>query len=82
MCITEPLSGVCAKTVSVIIDQNQIISGINLHEGCDGQRQALNALAVGMPVHEFVRRVQDIKCGSRNTSCVAEVAKVLTKYVS
>jgi uncharacterized protein (TIGR03905 family) len=82
MIIARVLNGVCAKSVTLSIDENKLILGIDLEGGCDGQRQALNALACGMPVDSFIKRVQDITCGRRSTSCVAEIAKVLQQTVN
>ena len=37
------------------------------------------ALVEGMPIDEVVKRLENIKCGSRPTSCPDQLAKALKK---
>lgn len=81
MLIKRSLSGVCAKEVSVIVDERGICGGCSFVGGCDGQGKSINALIAGMPVLRVVHRLKGIQCGNRKTSCCAELAKILEKEV-
>lgn len=76
MLIKRELSGVCARSVAVIVN-NGIVNGCNFIGGCDGQGKSINSLIAGMPVTWVIERLKDIHCGKKNTSCSAELALIL-----
>lgn len=69
-------SGVCIKQIEVILI-GHTIAGVNFIGGCDGQGKTLNALVTGMNIDTIISKLKDIHCGTRQTSCSAELAKFL-----
>lgn len=74
-------TGICAKQIDVEVE-GTTIKDVVIYGGCSGQSQALPALLRGMSVYEAVHRLQGIKCGSKESSCAAEIAKALLKALN
>lgn len=69
-------SGVCAKKITVELDDNNNITDISFIGGCKGNAQAVRRLLLGKQVSELTA-LNDVTCGYKETSCVAEIAKYL-----
>jgi uncharacterized protein (TIGR03905 family) len=80
MLVKKDLHGVCAKDVSVIVNGN-ICNGCLFTGGCDGQGKSINSLIAGMPIDWIVERLKHVKCGKRESSCSAELAKLLEEMI-
>ena len=64
--------GVCSR--KMIIDvENGKVEGLQVIGGCNGNLQ-------GMPVDEVIERLDGIKCGSKSSSCPAQLAEALKEY--
>ena len=71
-------TGVCAKQIDVEINEEvPTISGVLIVGGCPGYSAALSKLLVGMDARNAVDMLQGVKCGTKQSSCAAEVAKAL-----
>lgn len=71
-------TGVCAKQIDVEINEKvPTVSGVLIAGGCPGYSAALSKLLVGMNVINAVDVLQGVKCGTKQSSCAAEVAKAL-----
>lgn len=70
--------GVCSSNISFNIE-NGIVSDVKFTGGCNGNAKALSALVQGMDANEVIKRLKDIKCGFRNTSCADQFANALIK---
>lgn len=68
--------GVCSREIHVELDGNTI-KHVEFIGGCHGNTQGVAALAVGMDADEYIKRCKDIKCGSKPTSCPAQLAKAV-----
>ena len=65
----------CAKEIEFDLNDD-IVSNVKfLGGGCPGNLQAIPKLVDGMRVNEIEEKLADIKCGFKNTSCAAELAK-------
>lgn len=73
--------GVCAKKITVSVDDNNVITDVSFENGCDGNHKGLVALCRGMSVREAHDRLSGITCGFRNTSCPDQLAKALEKFL-
>ena len=78
--ILEKLSGVCAESVEIKID-GALISEIKFNKGCSGMGQALTRLTENHPVETIIKRLKNIKCGKRKTSCPDQVARILEDMI-
>ena len=65
--------GVCSRQINVELDGN-IIKKVEFVGGCHGNTQGVAALAAGMDAEEYIRRCGNIRCGSKPTSCPAQLA--------
>lgn len=68
--------GVCASQIKFEID-NGIVKNIRFVNGCSGNTQGVAALAEGMKAEEVIKRLSDIDCRGRGTSCPAQLAKAI-----
>lgn len=70
--------GVCSRMIQIDVEDG-IVEKVQFIGGCSGNTQGISALVQGMPVDEVVKRLENIKCGSRPTSCPDQLAKALKK---
>lgn len=80
-CVKYLPQGVCSKILNLRI-QNDTILEIEAIGGCSGNLKGIGMLAQGMNIHEAIKRLQGIPCGSRPTSCPDQISKALLAYVS
>lgn len=73
MTYTFKPKGVCSRSIEIELD-GETIRAIRFEGGCSGNTQGVSALAVGMNAREYITRCKDIKCGTRSTSCPAQLA--------
>ena len=73
--------GVCSRQILLELDGNKV-SNVRFIGGCSGNTQGIAALVEGMPIDEVVKRLENIKCGSRPTSCPDQLAKALKEALN
>ncbi len=71
-------SGVCSQNIEIEIEDG-IIKSVRFIGGCSGNTQGVARLVEGRPVDEVIDKLKDIKCGFKNTSCPAQLAKALAE---
>ena len=79
MKFTYKTNGVCSRSIDIEIEDNTIKS-VSFYGGCNGNLKGLAALVEGMKIDDVIERLEDIKCGFKNTSCPAQLAKALKGY--
>ena len=67
-----PTGGVCSKMMIVDAEDN-VITGVQIVGGCQGNTQGLSKLLVG------IQRLEGIDCRERGTSCPDQLAQALKK---
>ena len=77
MKISYTPTGVCSKQINIEVDENNIIQSVEYIGGCNGNLKGIGELVKGMTVEEVIDRLKNIKCGYKNTSCPAQLAKAL-----
>lgn len=70
-------SGICARAIHVILDDNDIVQDVVFDGGCDGNHKGIAALCKGMKASEVIERLKGTTCGFRSTSCPDQLAKAL-----
>lgn len=70
-------SGICARHISVLVNDDNTVENVTFEGGCDGNHKGLTALVKGMPVSEAIARLDGIRCGFRPTSCPDQLAQAL-----
>ena len=71
--------GVCSRNILVDVEDG-IVKSVRFDGGCSGNTQGIAALAVGMKVDEVIEKLQNIRCGFKNTSCPAQLAEALKEF--
>ena len=72
-------NGVCSRAIQIEIE-NDIIKSVRFEGGCNGNTKGVSALVEGMPVDEVISRLENIRCGFKNTSCPDQLAQALKEY--
>lgn len=81
MKFTYKTNGVCSRNINIEIE-NDILVDVKYEGGCHGNLQGISALVKGMNVDEVIEKLQNIRCGFKNTSCPAQLAAALKQYKS
>ena len=79
MKFTYKTNGVCSRSIDIEIEDN-VIKSVSFMGGCNGNLKGIAALVEGMNIDEVIERLEDIKCGFKNTSCPAQLAEALKSY--
>lgn len=79
MKFTYKTSGVCSRSIDIEVDDN-IVKGVSFVGGCNGNLKGIGALVSGMNIDDVIDRLENIKCGIKNTSCPAQLANALKDY--
>ncbi len=69
-------NGVCSRNILIEVEDG-IVKSVRFEGGCNGNTKGIAALAVGMKVEDVIERLENIKCGFKNTSCPDQLAKAL-----
>lgn len=73
-------SGVCASEIHFNIEDG-FIQHVEFIGGCPGNAIGLSNMLVGLPVNEVVKKLRDVKCGGKNTSCPSQLALALEAHL-
>ena len=76
---TYTQSGVCSKQIDFDIEDGKIYN-LSFQGGCNGNLKGIAALVEGQNVNVIKEKLKEIKCGPRNTSCPAQLAKALEEF--
>lgn len=76
MKITYIPKGVCSRQINIEVEDG-IVQNVSFIGGCNGNLQGIGALVKGMKIEEVIEKLEDIKCGMKNTSCPAQLADAL-----
>lgn len=71
--------GVCSRKMIFDIE-NGVVEDLRVEGGCSGNLQGISSLVKGLPVDEIIDRLSGIRCGSKSTSCPAQIAEALKQY--
>ncbi len=79
MKFTYKTSGVCSRSIDIEIE-NDIVKNVTFSGGCNGNTKGIGALVEGMKTDDVISRLENIKCGFKDTSCPAQLANALKAY--
>ena len=79
MNFTYRTKGVCSRSIDIEIEDN-IIKNVSFVGGCNGNLKGIGELTKGMQIDDVISRLENIKCGFKNTSCPAQLAEALKEY--
>ena len=75
--ITFKPNNVCSREMTIVVDDNGVISSAQVIGGCNGNLQGICRLIEGRKADEIIETLKGIKCrGSRTgeTSCPDQLA--------
>lgn len=79
MKFTYKTNGVCSRSIDIEIEDNKVVD-ISFIGGCNGNLKGIAELTKGMSIDDVIERLENIKCGFKNTSCPAQLAEALKSY--
>ncbi len=68
--------GVCSKQINIEVEDG-IVKNVEYIGGCNGNLKGIGSLVKGMKVEDVIERLDNIKCGMKNTSCPDQLAQAL-----
>lgn len=71
--------GVCSRKMVFEIE-NGVVENVKVEGGCNGNLQGISSLVKGMKVDDVIGRLSGIRCGSKPTSCPAQIAEALSRF--
>ena len=71
--------GVCSRSIDFDVVDNKV-TNVKFEGGCSGNTQGVAALVEGMDIDEAIKRMKNIKCGFKPTSCPDQLAIALEQY--
>ena len=74
--------GVCAQAIEFEVDDNKKVHNVKFIGGCSGNTQGVASLVEGMDAEEVIRRLENIKCGFKPTSCPQQLAFALKEALA
>ena len=75
--VAQP-EGVCSQAIELNLFGDEIAE-VNFYGGCSGNLKGIAALAKGQKVTDVQKRLSGITCGSKNTSCPDQFARLLAE---
>lgn len=76
MTIQYTPKGVCSRHMNIDVEDG-VITRVEVIGGCNGNLQGIARLLQGMTPAEAIRRLDGIRCGSKDTSCPDQLAQAL-----
>ena len=68
--------GICAQKITFNLD-GDIITDVKFHGGCNGNGTGIARLLEGSSAAEAIKRLENVSCQGRGTSCPAQLAIAL-----
>lgn len=79
MKFTYKTNGVCSRSIDIEIEDG-LVKSVAFTGGCNGNLKGIGELVRGMRVQDVISRLENIKCGFKQTSCPAQLAEALKSY--
>ena len=74
--------GTCSSKIILEIDDNDVITKLDIVGGCPGNTLGVEKLCIGRNAKEVMKLLKGIPCGNRGTSCPDQVARAIEEYYS
>ena len=68
--------GTCSQQILFDIEDGKV-KNVQFIGGCNGNLKGIGSLVEGMDVDEVISRLEGTTCGSKATSCPAQLAQAL-----
>ncbi len=81
MHINYKTKGTCSRVIEFDIENN-IVTNIRFHGGCDGNLKAISKILEGAKAEDIVERLSGNTCGFKSTSCADQLAKAVAENIN
>lgn len=71
-------TGTCSREIQFDVENGKVYN-VSFVGGCNGNLQGISKLVEGQSVEEVIKRLENIRCGFKNTSCPDQLANALKK---
>ena len=71
--------GTCCALMNIVLEDNKVYD-VEFLGGCNGNRQGIRKLVIGMHIDDVIEKLQGIKCGAKPTSCPDQLSQCLLQY--
>lgn len=68
--------GVCSRKIIAEVEDG-IVKSVQFVGGCNGNTQGISRLVEGMKVEDVIKRLENVNCNGRGTSCPDQLANAL-----
>lgn len=76
MQISYKTQGTCSREINITVEDG-IVQDVEFIGGCNGNLKGISKLVKGMKVEDVISKLENTKCGFKNTSCPDQLAKAL-----
>ena len=73
--------GTCCQAFDIETEDGKV-KDVQFYGGCNGNLKGISSLVTGMKPKDVIDRLEGITCGSKPTSCPAQIAEALKKYLA
>ncbi len=80
MTVTYIPKGVCSRQITFDIEDN-IVTNVKFIGGCNGNLQGISKLVEGLPADKIIEKLQNIRCGTKFTSCPDQLAHAIKENI-
>ncbi len=80
MKFTYKTNGVCSQSITIEINDDNVLTDVTFFGGCNGNLKGISSLVKGMKVDDVINKLEAIKCGFKSTSCPAQLAEALKEF--
>lgn len=68
-------AGCCAREIAFELDEQNVVSNIRFHGGCNGNLKMIAKLLDGQNADYIIAQCSGNLCGTKNTSCADQLAQ-------
>lgn len=76
MNIQYATKGTCARQINIDVEDG-IVQSVEFIGGCNGNLKGISQLVKGMKIEDVIAKLENTKCGMKNTSCPDQLAQAL-----
>ena len=82
MTFSHRIIGTCSTVTNLELNDEHIITSMEVIGGCNGNLQGIVSLVKGMKAEDAISRMKGIHCGRRPTSCPDQIAIALEEALA
>ena len=68
--------GTCSRQINITVEDG-VVQNVEFIGGCNGNLKGISKLVKGMKVEDVIEKLENTKCGMKDTSCPDQLAQAL-----